>query len=57
MIISSNKDTSRSVFLSLPQEGGGTLNVSAYVGLGPASTLHPQKISGISNTPNFVLKF
>ena len=33
------------------QGGGGTLNFSSYVGLGPASTLHPQKISGISSTP------
>ena len=25
------------------QGGGGTLNFSAYVGSGPASTLHPKK--------------
>ena len=31
--------------------GGGTLNFSAYVGSGPASTLYPKKISGISSNP------
>ena len=31
--------------------GGGTLIYSAYVGSDPASTTHPQKISGISSTP------
>ena len=36
--------------------GGGTLNFSAYVGSGPASTLHSNKISGILNTPKY-LKF
>ena len=30
--------------------GGGTLFFSAYVGLDPASTVHPKKISGISST-------
>ena len=37
--------------------GGGTLNFSAYVGWDPASTRHPKKISGISNTPKRYLKF
>ena len=36
---------------------GGTLVFSAYVGSDPASTVHPQKISGISNTPKKYLKF
>ena len=36
---------------------GGTLIFSAYVGLDPASTVHPQKISGISSTPKQYLKF
>ena len=31
--------------------GGGTLFFSAYVGSDPASTVHPKKISEISNTP------
>ena len=31
--------------------GGGTLIFSSYVGLGPASSVHPQKISGMSSTP------
>ena len=31
--------------------GGGTLIFYAYVGSDPASTVHPQKISGISSTP------
>ena len=30
---------------------GGTLIFSAYLGSDPASTVHPQKISGISSTP------
>ena len=30
--------------------GGGTLICSSYVGLGPASTVHHPKISGISST-------
>ena len=34
--------------------GGGTLVFSAYVGSDPASTVHPKKLSEISNTP---LKF
>ena len=29
----------------------GVLNFSSYVGSGPASTVHPQKISGISSNP------
>ena len=37
--------------------GGGTLIFSAYVGSDPASTIHPQKISGISITPKIYLKF
>ena len=36
---------------------GGTLIFSAYVGSDPASTVHPKKISGISNTPKKYLKF
>ena len=36
---------------------GGTLIFSAYVGSDPASTVHPQKISGISSTPKKYLKF
>ena len=31
--------------------GGGTLNFSTYVGSDLASTLHPDKISGILSTP------
>ena len=30
--------------------GGGTLIFSSYVGSGPASTVHPKNISGISST-------
>ena len=37
--------------------GGGPLNFSSYVGSGQASTLHPQKISGISSNPKKYLKF
>ena len=37
--------------------GGGTLFFSAYVGSDPASTVHTQKISGISSTPKKYLKF
>ena len=37
--------------------GGGTLIFSSYVGSGPASALQPQKISGISSTPEKYLKF
>ena len=37
--------------LSSPGGGRGTLIFSAYVGSDPASTVHPQKISGISSTP------
>ena len=33
------------------------LNLKEYVGSGPASTSHPQKISGISSTPKKYLKF
>ena len=36
---------------------GGTLLFSSYVGSGPASTVHPQKIPGISSTPKKYLKF
>ena len=35
----------------------GTLIFSAYVGSDPASTVHPQKISGISNTPKKYQEF
>ena len=31
--------------------GGGTLIISSYVGLDPASTVYPPKIPGISRTP------
>ena len=37
--------------------GGGTLMFSSYVGSGPASTVHPQKKSGISSIPKKHLKF
>ena len=37
--------------------GGGTLIFSAYVGSDPASTVHPQKISGILSTPKNILIF
>ena len=37
--------------------GGGYSNFSAYVGSDLASTVHPKKISGISNTPKKYLKF
>ena len=41
--------------------GGGprgvTLIFSSYVGSDPASTVHPKKISVISNTPKKYLKF
>ena len=36
---------------------GETLIFSAYVGSGPASTVHPIKISGIPSTPKKYLKF
>ena len=36
---------------------GGTLIFSSYIGSGPASTLHPKKISEISSTPKKYLKF
>ena len=36
---------------------GGTLIFSSYIGSDPASTVHPQKISGISSTPKKYLKF
>ena len=41
------------------QGGGGTLKsliFSAYVGSGPATTVHPQKISEISSTLKKYLK-
>ena len=38
-------------WVSYTQEEGGTLVFSSYVGSGPASTVHPKKISGISSTP------
>ena len=31
--------------------GGGVLIFFSYVGSGPASTVHPKKISGIPSTP------
>ena len=36
---------------------GDTLIFSSYVGSDPASTVHPQKISGIPSTPKNYLKF
>ena len=36
---------------------GVTLIFSSYVGSDPASTVHPKKISVISNTPKKYLKF
>ena len=36
---------------------GGTLIFSAYVGSGPASTVHPKQISEISSTQKKYLKF
>ena len=35
--------------------GGGTLIFSSYAGSGPASTVHPQNISGISSTPKHII--
>ena len=40
-----------------PNPRGGTLIFSAYVGSDPASTVHPKKISEISNTLKKYLKF
>ena len=40
-----------------PGGGGGILNFFSYVGSGPASTLHPPKVSGISSIPKRYLKF
>ena len=37
--------------------GGGTHHFSLYVGSGPASTIQPKKLSGISSTPKKYLKF
>ena len=37
--------------------GGGYSHFSSYVGSGPASSVHPKKISGISSTPKKYLKF
>ena len=37
--------------------GGGSLIFSSYVGSGPASTLHPIKISGLSSTPKNIWNF
>ena len=38
--------------------GGGVLSFfSSYVGSGPASTVHPKIISGISSAPKNYLKF
>ena len=36
--------------------GGGTLNFSIYIGSGLASTLHIEKISGISSTPKKIFE-
>ena len=38
-------------------QGGGTLIFPPYVGSGPASTIHPQKILEISSTPKNILNF
>ena len=35
---------------------GGTPNFSSYEGSGPASTVHPQNISGSSNTPKKIFE-
>ena len=37
--------------------GGGNLIFSSYVDSGPASTVHPPKISGISSTPKNIWNF
>ena len=37
--------------------GGDILIFSLYVGYATASTVHPQKLSGISSTPKKYLKF
>ena len=37
--------------------GGVTLFLSSYIGSGPASTIHPNNISGISSTPKKYLNF
>ena len=37
--------------------GGGSLIFSAYVGSDPASTIHPQKIPGISATSKNIWNF
>ena len=37
--------------------GGGDSIFSSYVGSGPASTVHPKKISEISSSPKQYLKF
>ena len=50
--VSTQQVSSRRVY---PQ--GGTLIFTAYVGSGPASTVHPPKISLISSTPKKYLKF
>ena len=51
----------RPVYLSTFQacanpRGLGSLIFSAYVGSGPASTVHPQKISGISSIPKKIFE-
>ena len=48
---------SRPNCLWVPGVGGYTLIFSAYVGLDPASSAHPKKISGILSTPKKYLKF
>ena len=47
----------RGRFELMDKPQGGYSHLSSYVGSGPASTVHPQKISGISSTPNKYLKF
>ena len=37
--------------------GGGTLIFPSYVGSGPASTVHPPKISGNSRSPKKIWNF
>ena len=51
--LSSVDDTVMSGLKLTPQVGGGggLLYFSSYVGSGPASTVHPNEISGNSSTP------
>ena len=44
------------VCLAQKAKGGCTLIFSLYIGSDPASTIHPQKISGISSTPKKIFE-